>query len=90
MRYRFGGMNMTIPAADAKDRFAELLARTQRGEGFAITVNGQEVAKLIPSNTSRSLTAREAIARIKANRIVLNPPGMPKLKIKDLVAEGRA
>jgi len=29
------------------------------------------------------------MAEMKAKRIVLNPPGMPRLSIKDLIVEGR-
>jgi hypothetical protein len=31
-----------------------------------------------------------AIAEMKSRRITLNPPGKPKLRIKDLISEGRS
>ena len=84
-------MNATteIAASEAKAKFSELLERARNGERFAITLHGEQVAKLIPAK-GRSLSEIQAtIAEIKANRITLNPPGKPKLSIKDLVNEGR-
>ena len=78
-----------IAASEAKAKFSELLDRARKGEGFAITLHGEEVAKLVPAK-GRSLSEVQAtIAEMKANRITLNPPGKPKLRIKDLINEGR-
>jgi len=51
----------TIAASEAKARFSELLERTRKGEGFAITLHGEEVAKLIPAK-ARSLTEVQSAA----------------------------
>jgi prevent-host-death family protein len=78
-----------IAASEAKAKFSELLERTRRGEGFAITLHGEEVAKLVPARRNSLEDVQKAIADIKATRAVLNPPGLPKLRIKDLINEGR-
>jgi prevent-host-death family protein len=84
-------MNATteIAASEAKAKFSELLERARNGEGFAITLHGEQVAKLIPAKGRSLSEIQAAIAEIKAKRMTLNPPGMPKLRIKDLVNTGR-
>lgn len=79
----------TIAASEAKAKFSELLDRVQRGESFSITLHGVEAAKLIPAKGPSREETQRAIAEIKASRRTLNPPGKKKLKIKDLVNEGR-
>lgn len=79
----------TIAASEAKAKFSELLDRVQSGESFSITLHGEETAKLVPAKRPSCEQIQEAIARMKASRTVLNPPGKEKLKIKDLIKEGR-
>ena len=78
-----------MPASEAKARFSELLERTRKGEGFAITLHGEEVAKLIPAKGRSLDEVQAAIAKMKSTRIVLNPFGKSKLRIKELINEGR-
>ncbi len=78
-----------IAASEAKAKFSELLERTRGGEGFAITLHGEEVAKLLPANRSSLGEIQTAIAEMKSRRTVLNPPGKPRLHIKDLITKGR-
>jgi prevent-host-death family protein len=78
-----------IAASEAKAKFSELLERTRQGEGFAITLHGEEVAKLIPAKGRALGEIQDAIARMKSQRTVLNPPGKPRLHLKRLVAAGR-
>jgi prevent-host-death family protein len=84
-------MNATtiIAASEAKAKFSELLERTRQGEGFAITLHGEEVAKLVPAKGRSLSEIQSTIAEIKSRRIVLNPPGKPRLRLKDLLNEGR-
>lgn len=79
----------TITASEAKAKFSELLDRVQRGESFSITLHGEEAAKLVPVKRPSREQVQEVIARMKAERSVLNPPGQEKLKIRDLINEGR-
>ena len=84
-------MNATtvIAASDAKAKFSELLERARRGEGFAITLHGEEVAKLLPSQGPSLSEVQSAIAEMKSKRLTLNPPGKPRLRLRDLINEGR-
>ena len=84
-------MNSTtvIAASEAKAKFSEILERTRKGEGFAITLHGEEVARLIPANRPSLGDVQAAITEMKARRIILNPSGKSKLRIKDLITEGR-
>jgi prevent-host-death family protein len=84
-------MNATtvIAASEAKARFSELLERARKGEGFAITLHGEEVAKLVPAKERSLKEVQTAIAEMKSKRMVLNPSGKPRLRIKDLIDEGR-
>lgn len=82
-------MLTTIPASEAKAKFSELLERVQSGESFSITLHGEEAAKLVPAKRASLEDIQRTIAEMKASRSVLNPPGQPKLKVKDLVNEGR-
>jgi len=78
-----------IGASEAKAKFSELLDRVQSGESFSITLHGHEAAKLVPARGRSQADIQEVIARMKTRRSVLNPPGKPKLTIKDLIDEGR-
>ena len=78
-----------IAASEAKAKFSELLDRVQSGESFSITLHGEEAAKLVPVKKLSLADIQEAIAQIKSSRSVLNPAGKPKIKIKDLITEGR-
>ncbi|MEW6160370.1 MAG: type II toxin-antitoxin system prevent-host-death family antitoxin [Verrucomicrobiota bacterium] len=79
----------TIAASEAKAKFSELLDRVQGGECFSITLHGEEAAKLVPAKRPSREEVQEAIAQMKASRSILNPPGKEKIKIKELIKEGR-
>ena len=78
-----------IPASEAKAKFSELLDRVQNGECFAITLHGEEAAKLVPAKRPSREEIQEVIAQMKARRSLLNPRGKEKLQIKDLINKGR-
>ncbi|MEN9674629.1 MAG: Antitoxin Phd YefM, type toxin-antitoxin system [Verrucomicrobiota bacterium] len=82
-------MVTVIPASEAKARFSELLERVHGGESFSITLHGEERAKLVPAKGFNLEQIRATISRMKSERSVLNSPGQAKLKVKDLVREGR-
>ena len=79
-----------ITASEAKAKFSELLARVQSGESFAITLHGEEAAKLVPARRPSREETQQVIQQMKASRSVLNRPGQAKLRIRDLINEGRA
>jgi prevent-host-death family protein len=82
-------MPIVIAASEAKAKFSELLERVQSGESFSITLHGEEAARLVPSRRLSLEDIQSVIAQMKASRSVLNPPGEGRLKVKDLVNEGR-
>jgi prevent-host-death family protein len=80
-----------IPASEAKAKFSEILQRTRNGEAFAITLHGQEVANLTPANRPTQFEIQKAISEMEdlQKKTRLNPEGMPKLNLKDLIKQGR-
>lgn len=78
-----------VPASEAKAKFSEFLERTQSGESFVITLYGEEVAKLVPTCRKSLEEIQAVIAAMKADRFVLNPPGHPKVTVKELRDQGR-
>jgi prevent-host-death family protein len=77
-----------VGAFEAKNKFGQLLDWVEQGEEVTITRHGREVARLVPSRTGFN---REA-ARAAAQRIRAMSKGVTlgRLKIKDLVDEGRS
>jgi prevent-host-death family protein len=80
---------MTIAASEARAKFSMLLHRVRRGASFSITLHGEVAARLVPVHTPRREHIQAVIAGLKANRSILNPSGMKKLRVKDLVHAGR-
>lgn len=95
VRYRSNRFNetqampTTIPASEAKAKFSELLDHVRGGESSSITLHGAEAAQLVPAGRPSLEQVRRTIADIKASRSLLNPRGLPKLRVKDLINEGR-
>jgi prevent-host-death family protein len=87
--YGQNAMATIIAASEAKAKFSELLDRVQNGECFSITLHGEEAAKLLPAKRPTLEAIQEIIAQMKASRSTLNPRGRGKLKIKELVNQGR-
>ena len=79
----------TIAASEAKAKFSELLDRVRRGESFSITLHGEVTARLVPAKRMGREHIQAVIARMKASRSILNPPGKKKLEVRDLIDKGR-
>ena len=76
-----------IGTFEAKNRLSELLRRASAGEEIAITSRGRVVAHLVPPRAAIDRDqARAAAARIRERRKGVT---LGRLKIKDLIAEGR-
>ena len=56
----------TIGAYEAKSKFSELIARTEKGESFVVTRNGRPVARITPIASDRQLEAKAAGQRLVA------------------------
>jgi prevent-host-death family protein len=58
----------TIGAYEAKTKFSELIARTEKGESFTITKNGRPVARILPTVDLEREQARRAVAELREMR----------------------
>ena len=58
----------TVGAYEAKTKFSELIARTEKGESFVVTKNGRPVARIAPPAEFDRAKARKAIAAMRAFR----------------------
>ena len=64
-----------IAAAEAKNRFAELIERAERGEEIEITRYGSVVAKLVSSRPKRSEAEVQALMqRVRDNAKAISVP----------------
>jgi prevent-host-death family protein len=79
--------NNVVGAYDAKTHFSELLARVAKGEEVTITRHGAAVARLVPVKEKPTLQQRREA--IEAMRRLASQSRLGKLKIKDLMNEGR-
>ncbi len=76
-----------IGAFEAKNKFGSLLDWIESGEEILITRHGKAVARMISATPDFDRTkARQAANNIAARRIGIK---LGKLKIKDLINEGR-
>jgi prevent-host-death family protein len=77
-------------AADAKARFAELLARAEAGETITIRRHGRPVAKLVPAKPAKTPEERlKSWEEWKEYRREHNITLGPDLTVKQLIEEGR-
>jgi prevent-host-death family protein len=79
-----------IPAAEAKARLSELLARAENGETITILRHGKPVARITPMERATTDADRKAYMRdwLRIRREANITLG-DDLDIKTLVAEGR-
>lgn len=80
-------MPIEIGAYEAKTKLPELLREVQAGKRFTITNRGKAVAELGPPSVPRRTDAKAAIEAFQAFRKA--NPVRQKVKIKDLIEEGR-
>ncbi len=80
----------TIGSYQAKTHLPQLLERVERGEAFAITRHGREVARLVPVTPQAARPdAAEVIAAMARFQEEEAPVLGPKLSIRGLINEGR-
>ena len=79
-------LSTSVPLAEAKSKFSELVERVIRGEEFIITRHDAEIARLVPATRPAVAQVGEAIARMRATR-----PGRhaTAAEIRDWKLEGR-
>ena len=76
-----------VGAFEAKNKLSELLDLAESGEVIVITRHGKEVAKLVPAH--REFTREAARNAAAGIREMSKGASLGKLKIKDLIEEGR-
>lgn len=84
-------MEAIIPSHEAKTRFGELLARVERGEEVIITRHELPIARMIPEGRPRQSEIAQLVSSIKEHRTNrrLNPEGLPRISVRELVKDGR-
>ena len=77
-----------VGAFEAKNRLGALLDEVERGEEIIITRHGRPVARLVATETGfdRAKARRAAQGLLEASTGI----NLGGLKVKDLIAEGRA
>ena len=76
-----------VGAYEAKTHLSELLEKVEAGEEITITKHGAPVAKLVP--VKKEASPSERLAAIERIRKLASGVSLGKLKIKDLIGEGR-
>ena len=82
-----GQQGNTVGAYEAKTHLSELLEKVEAGEEITITKHGAPVAKLVP--IKREATTDERASAIKRIQRLASGLSLGRLKIKDLISEGR-
>ncbi|MCB1100550.1 MAG: type II toxin-antitoxin system prevent-host-death family antitoxin [Verrucomicrobiae bacterium] len=84
-------MDGIISSHEAKTRFGELLSRVERGEEVIITRREMPVARIIPEGRPSHAELSQLVERVKQRRgeRLLNPDGLPRISMRDLVEDGR-
>ena len=77
----------TVGAYEAKTHLSELLEKVEAGEEITITKHGAPVAKLVP--VKKEVTLEERVAAIKRIQKLASGLSLGRLKVKDLISEGR-
>ena len=78
-----------LKASEAKTNFFKVLDQVKRGETFYITHHGVIAGRISPVDTVDLNQIQDAVAELKKLKLKLNPKGKSKLKIKDLITQGR-
>ena len=79
-------MYTKIGAFDAKAKLSELLHEVQQGERYTITLRGQPVADLIPTESSKATNVHTAIEMMRNIRKI---QGISKKILSEWIDEGK-
>lgn len=77
----------TIGAYEAKTHLSELLEKVEGGQEIVITKHGMAVARLVP--VKKKASAEERVAAIERIQELAAGLSLGRLKIEDLITEGR-
>ena len=77
----------TIGAYEAKTHLSELLEKVEGGQEIVITKHGMAVARLVP--VKKKASAEERVAAIERIQELAAGLSLGRLKLNDLITEGR-
>ena len=82
---------ITVGAFEAKTKFSELLERVSEGAEITITKHEKPVARLVPIEKPSHVELETLFAQMDAFRAAypLNPKGLEKVSLRELINEGR-
>ncbi|GHT91275.1 hypothetical protein FACS1894185_4500 [Betaproteobacteria bacterium] len=80
-------MNIEIGSYEAKTRLPELLRNIQTGLRYTITLRGEAIADLVPTESHKNADAKAAVAHMK--KFMQEAPTQG-VDIQALIREGRA
>ena len=81
-------MNIEIGSYEAKTKLPELLRGIQAGNRYTITLRGEPIADLVPSEGSKGGDAVAAVDQMR--NLMLGAKPVKGADIKALINEGRA
>lgn len=81
-------MNIEIGSYEAKTKLPELLRGIQAGNRYTITLRGEPVADLVPSESSKGCDAIAAVEQMR--KLMLSAEPVKGVDVKALINEGRA
>jgi prevent-host-death family protein len=79
-------MYTEVGAFDAKAKLSQLLQDVKHGRSYTITLRGQPIADLVPSESAVHQDAHAAVARMRNIRKI---HGISGDKLSEWIAEGR-
>jgi antitoxin (DNA-binding transcriptional repressor) of toxin-antitoxin stability system len=82
-------MMKTVSIGEAKPGLCDLVEKARHGRTHIITVRGQACAQIGPVVSEARKLTDDWRKRVKAEKVRLNRPGLPRVTIKELIKRGR-
>jgi prevent-host-death family protein len=79
-------MFQVVKASEAKTKLSELLKKVRRGKSFTITVRGEPVADLVPTNSGQQ---HDIYVAVESMRTFTKVEGVSASDVRDMICEGR-
>ncbi len=81
-------MNIEIGSYEAKTKLPELLRGIQAGNRYTITLRGEPVADLVPTEGGKDSDAVAAVEQMR--QLMMSAQPIAGVDVKALIGEGRA
>ena len=77
-----------IGAFEAKTHFSRIIQEVERGTDYVITKRGKPVVKIIPFEQGKSMTRKEAMAKlVEMRKLYRGEPG--SFNLREAIEDGR-